>query len=208
MALLAAGVVALIDRAGTDLPGPTWLLAATVALGVVAIGVVVAGVLGRRAGGLAPIGVLLAAAVLLGAVLPAPESFSVIKSRTWRPVSVVEAETGLTAGVGDATLDLTDPGLITGASVANPVRVDTSLGVGSLRVIPPPGQPVEVRASVGAGNIVQENSAGGVRRLSSGASLSTVIRTGPAGLPLLVVTTKVGFGQIAVVSDQPVEVTR
>lgn len=209
VALLAAGVVALIDRAGTDLPGPTWLLAATVALGVVAIGVVVAGVLGRRAGGLAPIGVLLAAAVLLGAVLPAPESFSVIKSRTWRPVSVVEAETGLTAGVGDATLDLTDPGLITGASVANPVRVDTSLGVGSLRVIPPPGQPVEVRASVGAGNIVQENSAGGdFRRLSSGASLSTVIRTGPAGLPLLVVTTKVGFGQIAVVSDQPVEVTR
>jgi phage shock protein PspC (stress-responsive transcriptional regulator) len=208
VALLAAGVVALIDRAVTDLPGPTWLLAATVALGVVAIGVVLAGVLGRRAGGLAPIGVLLAAAVLLGAILPTPESFSVIKSRTWRPVSVVQGEAGLTAGVGDATLDLTDPGLITGASAANPVRVDTSIGIGSLRVIPPPGRPVEVRASVGAGNVVQENSAGGdFRRLSSGASLSTVVRTGPTALPVLVVTAKVGFGQIAVVSDQPTQVT-
>jgi hypothetical protein len=208
-ALLAAGVVALIDRAGTDLPGPTWLLAATVALGVVAIGVVVAGVLGRRAGGLAPIGVLLAAAVLLGAILPAPESFSVIKSRTWRPVSVVEGEAGLTAGVGDATLDLTDQGLTTAATAANPVRVDTSLGVGQLKVIPPPGRSVEIRASVGAGNVVQQNSAfGDSNQLSGGADVFTVVRTGPTGLPVLVVTVKVGLGQIVVISDQPVQVTR
>jgi phage shock protein PspC (stress-responsive transcriptional regulator) len=207
-ALLAAGIVALIDRTAADLPGPTWLLAATVALGVVAIGVVVAGVLGRRAGGLAPIGVLLAAAVLLGAVLPAPESFSVLKSRTWRPVSVVEGEAGLTAGVGDGTLDLSDAGLITGASAADPVRVDSSLGIGELRVIPPAGQSVEIRASVGAGNVVQKDSVGrDSRQLSSGADVFTVIRTGPSGPPLLVVTVKVGLGQIAVISDQPVQVT-
>jgi len=209
LALLAAGVVAAIGHAGADLPGPTWLLATTVALGVVALGVVAAGVMGRRAGGLAPIGVLLAAVVLIGALIPTPSSFTVVGSRTWRPVTAAEARDGLSAGLGGATIDLTDPGILGGASAVNPVQVDSAMGVGQLRVLPPPDQPTEIHASVGAGNITERSDAdGSSQQLSSGTDLSTVVRTGPAGPPLLVVTVKVGLGTIEIVSATPVEVTR
>ena len=66
------GIALLAAVATAALGIGSWWVPATVALGVIALGVITAGVLGRRSGGLAPIGVVLALVVAAGAVLPAP----------------------------------------------------------------------------------------------------------------------------------------
>ena len=195
-ALLAAGLAALWDRQVSDLPGPTWLLAAGVALGVLAIGVIVAGVLGRRAGGLAPVGILLACVVLLGAVLPAHGSVSRFGAITWRPQTTAQAEGGLSAGGREAMVDLTAPGITAGATPLDPVRVHTWLGVGQLQITVPRDRPMEIRTSVGAGDVIDSTGVS-----SAGASLSDTIHTGGAGAPLAVVTARVGLGEIHVMYD-------
>ena len=198
-ALLVAGLAVLWDRRVTDLPGPTWLLAAGAALGVVAVGVVVAGVLGRRAGGLAPVGILLGCVVLAGAVLPEHGSISRFGAITWRPQTAVQAERGITAGGREARVDLTAPEITAMATPNDPVRIRTWLGVGRLEIAVPPGTPMEIRTSVGAGNVV--NATGGS---SGGAALADTIHTGPAGDPLAVVTAHVGLGEIQIMYQRTV----
>ena len=193
VALLAAGLAAWWDHQVSDLPGPTWLLAAGVALGVLAVGVVVAGVLGRRAGGLAPLGILLACVVLAGAVLPEHGSISRFGAITWRPETVVQAERGITAGGREVQVDLTAPGITAGATEGNPVMIKTWLGLGHLEIAVPQGTPMEIRTSVGAGDV--RNTTG---VSSGGTGLSDTLHTGPPGAPLAVVTAHVGLGEIEI----------
>ncbi len=100
-ALLAAAVVVGVDLV---LGGNHAMVAvaAGVALAVIGLGIVAAGLSGRRAGGLAPLGILLAA-VTLAASAVGPASWA--GQRTWTPTTL----TGTTVyqlGVGTGRLDL------------------------------------------------------------------------------------------------------
>lgn len=198
VALLAGGVLAVWDRSAEALPGPTGLVAGCAALAVVAAGIVVAGVLGLRAGGLAPVGVLLALGLIVAAVTSPWLNLSGIGEREWRPVSAADAEQGYQLGVGRLSADLSRTGLLAGARPEDPVTVETSLGVGELDLLVPAGTAVEIRAEVGAGDVqngVDGSSESGVR--GSGSQVERTIRIG-TGDPLLVVHAKVGLGSVQV----------
>ena len=201
-ALVGAGALALTDRSTDALPGPAWLVAGCTALAVIAVGIVAAGVLGLRAGGLAPIGVLLAIAVIAGSLLPTPGSFDGFGTRTWAPVSAVQAEPGIRLGAGQVTADLSRPGLLAGASAQAPIRIDASIGVGQLDLVLPPGTAAVIHASVGAGEVLSElTSSADTGTQQSGPGIDRTIRIG-TGDPVLVVEAGVGLGQIRV-TDVP-----
>ena len=201
-ALVGAGALALTDRSTDSLPGSAWLVAGCTALAVIAVGIVAAGVLGLRAGGLAPIGVLLAIGVIAGSLLPTPGSFDGFGTRTWAPVSAAAAEPGIRLGAGQVTADLSRPGLLAGASTLTPVRVDASIGIGQLDLVVPPGTSAVIHASVGAGEVRSElTGSTDTGTQQSGPGIDRTIRIG-TGEPVLVVEAGVGLGQIRVI-DSP-----
>ena len=174
---------------------PAGSVAAAVALGVVAVGVLLAGVLGRRAGGLAPVGVLLAI-VTLGAAANTG-SVTWAGDRAWTPGSVT-GRTEYNLGVGDAKLDLRNVSA-PGASASSPAEIDARVGVGSLTVIVP--QNVKVRVIADAGNGEVRNVAGlsatraGTQGDQEGADLD--VASGPD--PVLLVRADVGAGRVSIV---------
>jgi phage shock protein PspC (stress-responsive transcriptional regulator) len=160
-ALLSAGTVLVADRVwGLDHPAG---VAAATALAIVAVGVLVAGVLGRRAGGLAPVGILLAVVALGSAANTGPVTW--VGERTWTP-GVVTADTDYTLGVGDARLDLTNV-QAPGASASDPVEIDVRVGAGALTVVVPRGVGVRVVADAGNGEV---RNLGGLRATPAGAT--------------------------------------
>ena len=192
-AMLAAGGIVVADRVGGGIRTAP-VVAVAVALGVVALGIIVSGALGRRAGGLAPIAVLLAIAAANGAVWH-DAAGGVDGRRTWRPPAAPASPYQL--GAGRAVLDLTDPALAMTATGASPVTVTASLGAGELVVVVPPGTAVEVDASVGLGNVTDDvDRAGAVDR--DGAGLNETVRHG-TGTPAVVVEAKIGVGRIWIV---------
>jgi phage shock protein PspC (stress-responsive transcriptional regulator) len=197
LALVGAAAVVMWDHLIHPLPAHAALVAVAVALGIVALGVVLAGLLGRRAGGLAPIAVLLAVVSILGAV--GHGVHSPFRTTTWQPVSAESAESGFTLGAGDATLDLTRPGLVTGRSTADPVDIPVQLGVGRVRIVVPDTTAVEIDASVGAGNIT--DTVNGNKTVSSGnsggAGVKRVVHT-HGDTPVIIVRANVGLGSLEI----------
>ncbi len=197
LALVAAAVTVLVYRLVGTAPGHAAVVAIAIALGVVALGVVAAGLLGRRSGGLAPIAVILAIVAVNGAILDST-AFP-LGERTWRPTSPTVAEQGYDVGAADATVDLTDPGLVSGRSPADPVTLAVHVGFGRLHLLLPASTTVEVHASVGAGNLtdrVNDNGSAASGN-SAGAGLDRVVQSG-SGLPVIVIDAQVGFGDLKV----------
>jgi phage shock protein PspC (stress-responsive transcriptional regulator) len=150
--LLSVAAVLVIDRvSGLEHPAG---VAAAVALAVVAVGVLVAGALGRRAGGLAPVGILLAIVALVSTAQTGTVTWA--GDRTWTP-GAVTAKTEYNLGVGEGTLDLSQVSA-PGATAGNPAEIDVRVGVGSLRVLVPQG--ADVRIVADAGNDEVSNAAG------------------------------------------------
>jgi phage shock protein PspC (stress-responsive transcriptional regulator) len=199
-ALVAAGAVLGWDRwiGNVDAAG---LVATAVALGVVALGIVLAGVLGRRAGWLAPIAVVLAIVAANGATWE-HASTSVDRDLSWTPISASAATTGYDLGAGRAVLDLTTPGLVTGATNVSPVIVPASVGVGELVVIVPKNVSSQVDASVGLGGVTDRV---GDTQAIGGAGITKTVTSGTN--PVLIVNAKVGLGHVEVV-PQDTEVAR
>jgi phage shock protein PspC (stress-responsive transcriptional regulator) len=197
LALVGAAGVVMWDHLIHRLPAHAGLVALAVALGVVSLGVIVAGLLGRRSGGLAPVAILLAVLSIGGAVGHGVDS--PLSTQTWRPDSAASAESGFTFGIGDATLDLTLPGLTAGRSSTNPVDIPVQLGVGRVRIVVPDSAAVKIEASVGAGNITDDVN--GSRIDSSGkgagAGLKRVLHT-HGDNPVIIVRTNVGLGSIEI----------
>jgi hypothetical protein len=125
-----------------------------VALGVIALGVLVAGVLGRRAGGLAPVGILLAFVTLGAAANTGTITWA--GDRTWTP-GAVAGRTQYSLGIGDARLDLRGVSA-PGATAANPAEIDVRVGVGALTVVVPQNVKVRVIADAGNGSVVNTAS--------------------------------------------------
>jgi phage shock protein PspC (stress-responsive transcriptional regulator) len=197
LALVGAAVTVLWDHVVSPLPAHAGLVALGVALAIVAIGVVVAGLLGRRSGGLAPIAVVLALLSIGGAVGHGVDS--PLHDQTWRPMSADSTKNGYTLGVGEAVLDLTQPQLTAGRSSNNPIDFPVQLGVGKVRIVVPDGTAVQIEASVGAGNIVDDVN--GNRSDSSddagGAGVNRVVNT-HGDKPVIIVRANVGLGSVEI----------
>jgi phage shock protein PspC (stress-responsive transcriptional regulator) len=204
-ALLAAAAAVLWDRYVADIADSRGLLASAAALVVIALGIVVTGFIGRRAGGLAPIGILLAIVVAAWAALAQSSLALGIGDRTWAPTTLAAATDGYSLGAGQVRAVLTDPALRSGATPGDPVRVATRVGVGHLVVVVPDGVDVEVEASAGAGEIVDRT--GGSALTYDGGSNAGVRRTlriGPGSdSATMVVTAEVGLGQVEIVTGTP-----
>jgi len=199
-ALLSAGVVLVLDRL-VGLAAPAGSVAAAVALGVIAVGVLVAGVLGRRAGGLAPVGILLAIVTLGAAANTGTITWA--GDRTWTP-GVVTGTTQYSLGIGDARLDLTNVSA-PGATAASPAEIDARVGVGALTVVVPKNVKVRVIADTGNGEV--QNTAG-----LSATPAAAPIPAGPADPhkhsdldvssgtdPVVLVRADLGAGRLSIV---------
>jgi hypothetical protein len=116
--------------------------------------VLVAGVLGRRAGGLAPVGVLLALVTLGAAANTGTVTWA--GDRAWTP-GAVTGRTQYSLGIGDARLDLRNVSA-PGATAANPAEIDVRVGVGALTVLVPQNVKVRVIADAGNGEVVNTAS--------------------------------------------------
>jgi hypothetical protein len=184
LALLAGAVAVVLDRA-FDLPGSTWLLGLSAALAMVSVGIIAAGVLGRRPGGLAPLGVLLALGLLA--------SFA-IGDRTWRPVDGAQARQEYQLVAGDAVLDL-------GRLPSTGADLQATVGLGELTVKVPAGTAAEIRTAIGAGTLRTGETHDALRSVrQAGDQHRTVLVIGdPERAAENVVEAQVGVGDITVI---------
>jgi hypothetical protein len=198
LALLAAAVVVAVTSVigGSS---PMLAVAAGVALAIVALGVVAAGLSGRRAGALAPLGILLAVLTVVASSATGPVSWA--GRRTWTP-STLTGTTSYQLGVGNARLDLRDV-TAPGATPASPAEVDVRVGVGNLVVVVPSGVPVRVVGATGLGGV--QNVAGLAATADGSADASPTHRGPRAELdvrtsadPVVVVHADVGVGNLTI----------
>jgi phage shock protein PspC (stress-responsive transcriptional regulator) len=198
-ALLSAGAVLVLDRLVGAAPAGS--VAAAVALGVVAVGVLVAGVLGRRAGGLAPIGILLAIVTLGAAADTGTVTWA--GDRVWAPGSVT-GRTQYSLGIGDARLDLANVSA-PGATAANPAEIDARVGVGALTVLVPQNVKVRVIADAGNGEVVNSASlsptpaAAPIPAGTSDPHKRADLDVSSGSDPVLLVRADVGAGRLSIV---------
>ena len=200
VALLGAAIVLLWNLAW-GVGAPVGFDAAAVALGIVALGVVAAGLTGRRAGGLAPIGIGLAVVALVGSSVTGRVMWA--GERTWTPGPLASGTTSYTLGVGNARLDLRQVSA-PNASTGSPAEVDARVGVGNLTVTVPTGTAVRILGTTAAGNI--ENAAQlapspGAQPVPAtaahhGPSADVDLQTAPN--PMIVVRAEVGLGNLTI----------
>lgn len=182
--------------------GSGGVVALAAALGVTGVAVIVLGATGRRAGFVGFIAVVLAIATWTATVVPTLNVGGGVGDRIWRP-SPTDTTDRYRLGIGSAELDLTQLGHGTGSARA----LDAGIGVGELRIRVPANLTVEVRSSVGAGDVGRwfPSSASGSSSSDNpssssgpgGRNISTVETLG-SGSPDVVVTAHVGLGQILV----------
>jgi hypothetical protein len=193
-------VVLVVDRL-VGLSAPAESVAAAVALGIVAIGVLIAGMLGRRAGGLAPVGILLAL-VTLGAAADTG-TITWAGDRTWTP-GAVAGRTEYNLAIGDARLDLANVSA-PGATATNPAEIDVRVGVGALTVVVPQNVKVRVIADTGNGAVVNTAS---LSPTAAGASIPpgesnpnqrADLDVSSGSDPVLLVRADLGVGRLSLV---------
>ena len=142
--LAAAGVLALLEATGSDVP---WSIA--LAAGAIGTGVVIAAgaFLRRRTGGLVVVGIVLATLAI--AVSAVDVRFDgPIGDRTYRPFDAASVQRTYDVSIGSLTVDLTN------VDLSGDREIDANVGIGELRVVVPNGVSVDVDASASAGDVV------------------------------------------------------
>ena len=186
------------------LPASSVSIAAAVALGIVALGVLLAGVLGRRAGGLAPIG------HPAGDRRPRRQRRLQRRRRLGRrprlDPTAVTGTTEYTLGAGNATARPL-PRLPAGATPSDPAEIDARVGAGHLTVAVPAGlgrpdpgehgrRPVEVDDVAGLAADPRRPTDQAAH--DGGHDVDVDVRSGTA--PVLLVRADVGLGNLSLVS--------
>lgn len=193
------------DRANWAGSDETVALAA--ALGVLGLGTLVLGLLGRRAGFTGFLAVVLAFVTWTASVVPDVTFGGGIGERTWRP-SATDTSAKYRLSIGSAELDLANAPDNPGTAR----QIEARVGIGELRIYIPENLTVEVRSSVGAGDISRLDTPG-LGRITppgiggdgdpvqlegrDGRNISTVETFG-TGSPDVVVEAHVGLGQILI----------
>ncbi|MCD5349920.1 PspC domain-containing protein [Kineosporia mesophila] len=200
LALIAATGVLMAEAFG-DLPGWAGLTALGVAIAVIAGGVVANGLMGRRSPGLAGLGVLLSLILAVGAAaqhagVETSEHMAAVGTATWAPDTREAADDQYNLGIGEAELNLTSAGALSGATTSDPLEVEANLGVGHLVLNLPSGVAVQVDARLGAGEVYEPD---GTRYEVKGNSdnRSRTFTYGE-GEPVLKVVAQQGVGQMEI----------
>lgn len=148
LTLLTLSVTA-IAVALLSLVGPTdelrWTAYVALALAITGAGLLVGTVVGN-AGPLIPVGLLLAAALVVGSLVPSLRA----GDPTWAPVVAADVQDEYRLGMGLLTLDLTDvedPDALQGRTV------DLTHGLGETLVVIPEGLDVALEADLLVGNV-------------------------------------------------------
>jgi phage shock protein PspC (stress-responsive transcriptional regulator) len=214
LALVAAGAVIAWDRWGDGVPSPP-LMAITVALCVIALGTVLAGLAGHRAGGLAPLGIVLALVTVCGAFWHSAVESTVTDGPsevTWSPATraAVPAH-GYALDGGRAVLDLTGlalagpppskPAPATGAAPASPLTIPVSQGLGELTIIVPGTVPTRVDADVDLGAISDYVTPSGEEKRTASGTRVTRSASSRGSVPSVVVKAHLGLGHIEIVPE-------
>lgn len=200
LALIAAAGV-LIAETLTDLPGSAGLTALAAALVVIACGVVANGLTGRRSAGLAGLGILLTVFLTIGtaaqgAGVQTGRHLAAIGRASWAPQTRADAQDQYNLGIGEAELDLTSAGVLSGATAQNPLEVDVNVGVGHLMLVLPEWMTVEVETRLGAGELVEPNgTTHEVRGNSANRSRTFTYGSGEADVT---VVAQQGVGQLEI----------
>ena len=115
----------------------------------------------------------------------------------WRPGTVVEAERGLSVGVGDVDVDLLDVPLRDGV-----VEVPIDMGAGGLRIVVPDGVAVTAEVNLTAGSI-QWDVDGGTRVEGFGRDRTQLFASDEAadGDVELALKITAGAGEVRVVEE-------
>jgi len=200
IALLGLSVLAYGIATGSGATGRPVAFGLACAVGVLGLGLFVVALLGRRAGGLATLGVAAALVTAVAVSLPASVSMSALGAGTgeptWKPAEGA-TNPAYQLGAGKARLDLS--ALTPDGPDNQPVSAAVSLG--ELIVVVPPGLTVQVEAKAGAGEIVRkagsETASGGTHWSGTDLHESVLVGSGP---PDAVVTADVGLGSITIVN--------
>jgi hypothetical protein len=144
---------------------------------------------GTSQAGLITTGLVLTVILLIGTAVDIPFTGGV-GERTERPTAIADIDSEYRLAIGQLTLDLTRPGMLTDGSSAGRVRV--RVGIGQLIVFVPPDVAVRVEARAGLGSVrVFDEQRGGfdVERLVSP----------PGGTsPAVEIVATVGIGEVQV----------
>jgi phage shock protein PspC (stress-responsive transcriptional regulator) len=203
LAILAVAAVVVVGQIVDADGGDTTVVAMAAGLATIGVGAVVAGARGRKSGGLAPIGVLLAIALAIAGAaatsgIRVNDHVSVLGDRDWHPTTAVQAEREYNLGVGDATLWLTDPRIVSTKTGIRPIEPLAQVGAGTLTVVVPDGVASRVTVEIGGG--VLERPDGSTRRFNDdgGDDQPETLYVGPSGAPVFSVTARMGFGEVVV----------
>lgn len=143
VAAIAEAITLIVDRAGANVRGETYLV---VALGAVAVGCLIGSLWGTAGGGLKFVGIALSVALALSALnLSGP-----VGQQVERPTQASEVKPRYDHSVGEFVLDLSD--------VSNPEAlagrdIDITMTAGESRIYVPDGVPVSLHADLTAGEI-------------------------------------------------------
>jgi phage shock protein PspC (stress-responsive transcriptional regulator) len=206
LALAAYGATLSIHDAA-NWPGSDETVALAAALGVLGLGTLVLGLIGRRAGFTGFLAIVLALVTWTASVVPDVTFGGGIGERTWRP-SATDTSVRYRLSIGSAELDLANAPDNPGTAG----EIEARVGIGELRIYIPENLTVEVRSSVGAGDISRMGTAdlgpiappgidgdGDPVQLDGrdGRNISTVETFGE-GSPDVIVDAHVGLGQILI----------
>jgi hypothetical protein len=202
LTLLAAALLLVLRRQG-DLDWPVSLTAGGIGIVLAGLGILLAGLRGRSSGTLgflAIVGILVAvpaSAIVSSTWVESANNLRIIATdNAWVPTTTAQASEGVSVGVGDVKVDLTQLPLGHGT-----VRVPIALGVGDLTVTVPPGTAVSAEVSLSAGDIGweidQPQQISGVSGKHHYSFASTEITDGAS--PELVLEIETGAVQVRVV---------
>lgn len=182
--LVLIGGAALLDATGALDASPA--VVAALALALIGGGLVAGAWLGR-AGGLVPIGILLAAALAAIVALDLPARGG-IGQRDWDPGTPAEVRSEYRLAIGEGRLDLSGLELDD-----ETIRTRVRQGVGHLIITLPPGATYHVDARTGAGRLEV------LGRDEEGDDSQIVATTPPrAGAPRIEVEARLGAGKLEV----------
>jgi phage shock protein PspC (stress-responsive transcriptional regulator) len=201
LALAAYGLTLWLHDNG-NWAGSDETVALAVALGVMGIALVGLGLAGFRAGLTGFVAVLLALTTWAASVVPDLSFGGGVGDRVWRPAAT-DTSKSYRLSVGSGEVDLSnlpnDP--------TTPAQVKANVGIGEVKVRVPADLTVEVRSTVGVGDISQTRAdrsfdtdpfTDTTSSTDSDRPNVSTVQTFGDGNPDVVVTAHVGIGQIVI----------